>query len=487
MAKAIMIQGTMSNVGKSLLCAALCRIFTQDGFRTAPFKSQNMALNSYITSDGKEMGRAQAVQAEAASIEPDVCMNPILLKPTNDTGSQVIVMGEAIGNMKASEYYKQKRKFIPLIEEAYKKLSAKNDIIVIEGAGSPAEINLKENDIVNMGIARLFSSPVLLVGDIDRGGVFAQLVGTMELLEHGEKNYVKGLIINKFRGDKELLKSGIDMLEKYCKKPIMGIVPYLNCDIDDEDSLSGRFKIKRTTGYVEIVVVKLCRISNFTDFTALECVDGVNLRYADTVDEIRNPDMIILPGTKNTVGDMLQLRENGIEARIKQLASEGKIIFGICGGFQMLGNSITDMEGAETAGMYKGFGLINMNTVFDNEKKTERVTGRINEISGALRNLSDMEYSGYEIHMGKSGHDEVIMKGINNVYGTYVHGIFDKKEICEETIKTLMSIKGIDSNNIRAFDMTEYKNRQYDILADGVRENLDMKAIYNIIKNGVVC
>ena len=236
MAKAIMIQGTMSNVGKSLICTALCRIFTQDGYKVAPFKSQNMALNSYITADGMEMGRAQVVQAEAAGKQPDVCMNPILLKPTNDNGSQVIVMGKSIGNMRAAEYYKNKRSFIPYITEAYKKLDDENDIIVIEGAGSPVEINLKENDIVNMGLAKLLRSPVLLVGDIDRGGVFAQLVGTMELLEAEERNYVKGIIINKFRGDVNLLTPGIKTLEEHCKKPVFGVVPHIECDIDDEDS-----------------------------------------------------------------------------------------------------------------------------------------------------------------------------------------------------------------------------------------------------------
>ena len=242
MSKTIMIQGTMSNAGKSLITAALCRIFTQDGYRTAPFKSQNMALNSYITPEGLEIGRAQAMQAEAAGIETDVCMNPILLKPTNDTGSQVILMGKSIGNMKASEYFKRKKEFVPYITEAYKKLSEKNDIIVIEGAGSPAEINLKQNDIVNMGLAKMLSAPVLLTGDIDRGGVFAQLLGTMELLEKEERALVKGVVINKFRGDIEILKPGLTAIEERCKTKVLGVIPYINCDIDDEDSLSDRFK-----------------------------------------------------------------------------------------------------------------------------------------------------------------------------------------------------------------------------------------------------
>ena len=485
MAKAIMIQGTMSNVGKSLICTALCRIFTQDGYKVAPFKSQNMALNSYITADGMEMGRAQAVQAEAAGKQPDVCMNPILLKPTNDNGSQVIVMGESIGNMRAAEYYKNKRSFIPYITEAYKKLDDENDIIVIEGAGSPVEINLKENDIVNMGLAKLLRSPVLLVGDIDRGGVFAQLVGTMELLEAEERNYVKGIIINKFRGDVNLLTPGLKTLEEYCKKPVFGVVPHIECDIDDEDSLSERLFRNDIDGVIDIAVIKLKRISNFTDFAALEHIDGVSLRYIDKASKIGEPDIVIIPGTKNTVGDMLLLRQNGIEERIKQLAEKGTVIFGICGGFQMLGNTIVDSEGIETAGTYRGFGLIDMDTVFEKEKKTKRVSGRINKLDGMLKNLSDMEYCGYEIHMGKSKNDDVILRGIKNVYGTYIHGIFDKKDISEGLIKSVAEIKGIKDFKVHSSDMDEYKNQQYDILADGVRKSLDMNEIYGIIRNGV--
>lgn len=485
MSKTIMIQGTMSNVGKSLITAALCRIFTQDGYRIAPFKSQNMALNSYITPEGLEIGRAQAMQAEAAGIETDVCMNPILLKPTNDTGSQVILMGKSIGNMKASEYFKRKKEFVPYITEAYKKLSEKNDIIVIEGAGSPAEINLKQNDIVNMGLAKMLSAPVLLTGDIDRGGVFAQLLGTMELLEKEERALVKGVIINKFRGDIEILKPGLTAIEERCKTKVLGVIPYINCDIDDEDSLSDRFRKSGKSGVIDIAVIHLRRISNFTDFIPFECIDGVSVRYVSKAVDIGNPDMIIIPGTKNTVGDMLILRENGIEAAVKKFASKGGVVFGICGGYQMLGERIIDAVGAETKGEYEGMGLIPVTTVFDSSKTTTRTEGYINRLDGRLENLSGLYFKGYEVHMGEDGSKDYILKGKGNVYGTYIHGIFDEKQVAENIIKALMEDKGIAYNDINAFDMAEYKNTQYDILAENVRKNLDMEAVYNILEKGV--
>ena len=304
MAWKIMIQGTMSNAGKSLLCAGLCRIFKQDGYKVAPFKSQNMALNSFITDKGLEMGRAQVVQAEAAGIEPEVSMNPILLKPTNDVGSQVIVNGEVLGNMSARDYFKYKKELIPDVMKAFHKLEENYDIIVIEGAGSPAEINLKENDIVNMGLAKMVDAPVLLVGDIDRGGVFAQLLGTLLLLEEDEKERVKGLIINKFRGDKTILDPGIEMLEEKGNVPVIGVTPYLHVEIEDEDSLTERFTSKKSGGLLDIAVIRTPRISNFTDFMVLENIPEVSLRYVKNVSEFGTPDMIILPGTKNTMGDL---------------------------------------------------------------------------------------------------------------------------------------------------------------------------------------
>ena len=316
MAKPIMIQGTMSNAGKSILAGGLCRVLKQDGFRVAPFKSQNMALNSFITRDGLEMGRAQVMQAEAAGVEPDVCMNPILLKPTNDTGSQVIVNGEPVGTMSAVEYYRHKKEYIPAILEAYHKLEESCDVIVIEGAGSPAEINLKQDDIVNMGLAELVDAPVLLAGDIDRGGVFAQLVGTVMLLEEKERQRIKGTIINKFRGDVSILRPGLSMLEEKTGIPVLGVVPYFYLDIDDEDSLTERFQKKGGTGIVDLVVIRLPRISNFTDFAPLEAMEEVNVRYVSSPADFGEPDGVLILGTKNTIQELLRMRQHALAAKI---------------------------------------------------------------------------------------------------------------------------------------------------------------------------
>ena len=321
MAKAIMVQGTMSNAGKSLLAAGLCRIFKQDGYKVAPFKSQNMALNSFITEEGLEMGRAQVMQAEAAGIAPSVLMNPILLKPTNDVGSQVIVNGEVLGTMSARDYFRYKKKLIPDIMKAYETLAEENDIIVIEGAGSPAEINLKEEDIVNMGMAKMAKAPVLLVGDIDRGGVFAQLIGTVQLLEEEERDMVKGLIINKFRGDKTILDPGVKMLEEKSGIPVVGVAPYMQIQVEDEDSLTERFDKNQEIGQIDIAVIRTPRISNFTDFNPFESIPGVSLRYVKTPGELKSPDLILLPGTKNTMGDLKWLRESGMEAAILKESS----------------------------------------------------------------------------------------------------------------------------------------------------------------------
>ena len=310
-AKSIMIQGTMSNAGKSVLAAGLCRIFRQDGYKVVPFKSQNMALNSFITAQGLEMGRAQVMQAEAAGVEPSVEMNPILLKPTSDVGSQVIVNGRAVGNLTASEYFRKKSQLIPQVMEAYRILEAQYDIIVLEGAGSPAEINLKSQDIVNMGLARMVGAPVLLAGDIDRGGVFAALYGTMALLEAEERPYVKGTIINKFRGDVELLRPGLTQLEELCQVPVVGVVPWMELDLDEEDSLSSRLDARGGKAPLDVAVIRLPRISNFTDFDPLQRHPAVGLRYVDRAEELGRPDLVILPGTKSTLADLRWLRQSG--------------------------------------------------------------------------------------------------------------------------------------------------------------------------------
>ena len=487
MAKNIMIQGTMSNAGKSLLAAGLCRIFRQDGYRVAPFKSQNMALNSFITKTGAEMGRAQVVQAEAAGIEPDVRMNPILLKPTTDVGSQVIVNGQVQGNMRAMEYYRRKREFIPAVMEAYNSLAQEYDIIVIEGAGSPAEINLKATDIVNMGLAELVDAPVLLVGDIDRGGVFAQLYGTIALLEPQEQRRIKGTIVNKFRGDRAILQPGIDILEKICGVPVAGVIPYTHVDIDDEDSLSTRFHTGDGRKDIDIAVVKLPRISNFTDVSPLERFESVSVRYIERPDQLHQPDMILLPGTKSTIADLLWLRQSGLEAAICQQAARGCIVFGICGGYQMLGTSIRDPLGVEAAGVteVKGMGLLPMDTVFQGEKVQQQTGGVFGEISGPLHSLSGMAYTGYEIHMGRSGQQLPPLVSRGNVYGSYIHGIFDGAGIAQAVIGDLAARKGIDPGTLTVFDPERYKQEQYDKLADAVRGGLDMDFVYRVLNREV--
>ena len=483
MAKNIMIQGTMSNVGKSILCAALCRIFTQDGYRTAPFKSQNMALNSFITRDGREMGRAQVVQAEAAGILPDVRMNPILLKPTTDVGSQVIVNGKAQGNMNAMAYYRKKREYIPVIMDAYESLAREFDIIVIEGAGSPAEINLKQEDIVNMGLAELVDAPVLLAGDIDRGGVFAQLYGTVALLDPRERARVRGTIINKFRGDRAILEPGIKMLEELCGVPVAGVIPYLHLDIDDEDSLTERFRKNEAGRALDFAVIRLPRISNFTDFSPFERYGNVSLRYVDRAADLRDPDLIFLPGTKSTIADLLWLRQSGLEAALKKAAAAGTPVFGICGGYQMLGRKIFDPERTESAGTDEcdGIGLLEHETVFRAEKVQTQTEGKLEKISGIFAALNGLNYRGYEIHMGQDTESMHPVVNAGNVYGSYIHGIFDEQEISDAVVRAVCARKGIAFDPSDGMDINAYKNRQYDLLADAVRSNLDMDFVYKII------
>ena len=474
-----MIQGTMSNAGKSLLCAALCRIFRQDGYRVVPFKSQNMALNSFITEEGLEMGRAQVVQAEAAGIKPSVLMNPVLLKPTTDVGSQVIVKGEVHANMSASDYFKYKKQLIPEILSAYNKLASENDIIVIEGAGSPAEINLKEDDIVNMGLAKLVDAPVLLVGDIDRGGVFAQLYGTVALLEPEERKMVKATVINKFRGDVSILAPGLDMLEKLVKVPCAGVVPYLHIDIDDEDSLSQRLS-SRERKEIDIAVIALPRISNFTDFSPFDRFSGVSLRYVKNVPELGNPDMIIIPGTKSTISDLKWMRQNGLEAEILKAASRGNPVFGICGGLQMLGRSISDPYKTEGGGKIAGLGLLDIVTVFESEKTRTQTEGAFTGIKGMFSALDGKRYRGYEIHMGQSGaYGAVLQDG--NIYGSYIHGLFDEAGIAKTIVAALYKKRGLAFDDNATFDPHAYREEQYNKLAETVRSVLDMRLIYSIL------
>ncbi len=501
MARSIMVQGTMSSAGKSLIAAGLCRIFHQDGYRVAPFKSQNMALNSFITAEGLEMGRAQVMQAEAAGIAPSVLMNPILLKPTSDVGSQVIVNGEVLGTMSARDYFQFKRKLIPDIMKAYHALEERADIIVLEGAGSPAEINLKSEDIVNMGMARMARSPVLLVGDIDRGGVFAQLYGTVALLEEEERRMIKGLVINKFRGDKSILDPGVEMLEERLSIPVVGVTPWMDLALDDEDSLTGRFERKQEPALADMAVIRLPRISNFTDFNPLESLPGVSLRYVKQAGDLGNPDLIFLPGTKNTMEDLAWLRSSGLEAAILKAKSKGTLIFGICGGYQMLGETLEDPEGVEAGGSMKGLGLLPMDTVFLSSKTRTRVEGRFLEIPGAFGPLSGASLKGYEIHMGESRAKEKILpltrirdqisgeektEGMvsGNVCGTYVHGIFEEREAVQALIGVLEEKKGISLRESAALDFAAFKETQYDLLAEKLRAHLDMNKIYQILEEG---
>jgi adenosylcobyric acid synthase len=489
MAKVIMIQGTMSNAGKSLLCAGLCRIFRQDGYRTAPFKSQNMALNSYITEEGLEMGRAQVMQAEAAGISPCVAMNPILLKPTNDVGSQVIVNGEVVGNLSAREYYARKTEWLPDIRRAFRKLEEQADIIVIEGAGSPAEINLKENDIVNMGMAKLVDAPVLLVGDIDRGGVFAQLLGTLMLLEEEERARVQGLVINKFRGDKSILEPGVRMLKERSGIPVTGVIPYMELSLEDEDSLTERFH-RREAGTIDLAVIRYPRISNFTDFDVFEQAEGVSLRYVRSVAELGHPDMIFLPGSKNTMEDLRWMRECGLEAAVKKCADR-TVIFGICGGYQMLGQRISDPYEVEQGGSVRGMELLAVETVLERDKTRKPVRGHLGQLEGILARLSGQEIEGYELHMGCTRylHEGACPMVVcqDEVYGSYVHGIFDKNDMAARVIQALAERKGVLLDTGKLMDYRAYKETQYDILADGLREHLDMKQVYGMLREARIC
>lgn len=507
-----MIQGTMSNAGKSFLAAGLCRIFKQDGLKTAPFKSQNMALNSYITKDGLEMGRAQVMQAEAAGIEPEAAMNPILLKPTSNMGSQLIVNGEVRGNYPAAEYFKMKKSLIPDIMDAYNTLASRYDVIVVEGAGSPAEINLRENDIVNMGLAEMLDAPVLLAGDIDRGGVFAQLYGTAALLTEAERRRIRAFVINKFRGDKEILKPGLAMLYERIRIPFAGVIPYMDVDVDDEDSLSERLTGKHGSGplldrsgheaFAKVTVVRLPRISNFTDFNSLERLPGIALSYVSRPEELTGSDLIIIPGTKNTMGDLKWIRQNGLEAVITRMAGKGTPVIGVCGGFQMLGTSLDDPYGVEEGGTMRGMELLPIRTIFAEKKTRTRVRGtaRFSEAG------EPVVISGYEIHMGETirdggrnfseiccsdgtgGHtadtkvDGCVYK---NIFGTYVHGVFDTEEMQTSVRNFLAKQKGVSPEEYESgvtFSMAKYKEEQYDKMAKIIRENLDMDMIYRILE-----
>ena len=502
--KSIMLQGTGSSVGKSMLCAALCRIFREDGLRVAPFKAQNMALNSFATREGLEMGRAQVVQAQAAGVEPCVDMNPILLKPTSDRKSQVVVLGKPIGNMTAWEYHRYKPRLRALVKESYDRLAARYDAVVIEGAGSPAEINLKEGDLVNMWMAEAADAPVLLVGDIDRGGVFASLYGTVMLLEPEERSRVRGMIVNKFRGDVKILEPGLRMIEDKLGIPVVGVIPWTDADIEDEDSVSDRLGGVSGRGEISVAVVRLRHLSNYTDFQALSLHPGVTLRYAARPRDLDGADVILLPGTKNTIDDLIDLRNRDMLAPILRHARAGRLLVGVCGGYQMLGQVLRDPDGVESAAReVSGLGLLDMEVAFRPEKRTAQAVGALSGGPEWLGGLSGTRISGYEIHSGVNAfgpdarfwmtlsgpdgaqsHDrDGACNPAGNVLGTYLHGLFDDGALADALVRRARVLKGLPEDaGDAAVDMAAYREAQFDKLARVVREGLDMDAVYRMLR-----
>lgn len=485
-AAAVMIAGTMSNAGKSFIAAGLCRIFMEDGYKVAPFKAQNMALNSFITKDGAEIGRAQAVQAAACGIEPDARMNPILLKPTTDSGSQIIVMGRPYDDMNAREYYRRKKEFLPYVREAYESLAKEYDVIVLEGAGSPAEINLKEQDIVNMPMAAMADATVILVGNIDPGGVFAQLYGTVKLLEDDEQERIAGLIINKFRGDITILEPGIKMLEEKVGKPVLGVLPYMDVHLEGEDSLamdgSADAAADSLPGMLDIAVIRLPRISNYTDFDALSIESDVRLRYVSDRAELGSPDAVILPGTKSTVSDLRWLRERGLDTGIKRARAGGAFVLGICGGYQMLGREIRDEDGAEIKGSAPGLGLLPVTTVFMRDK----ITRQVETVSCfGIPGLDGKKIKGYEVHMGREAEKQEphSREMPQDVAGTYIHGIFDEEDFRGAFLDFLRKRRGEESVRPagRRLSYSEFREQEIARLAKIMREHLDLQAIYRVM------
>lgn len=536
-AKAIMVQGTMSGAGKSLIAAGLCRIFAQDGLAVAPFKSQNMSLNSAVTPHGFEIGRAQALQAQACGIPAEPAMNPILLKPTTDVGSQVVVMGKPVANMAARDYFKYKTSLIPTVQAAYDDLASRHDVVVIEGAGSPAEINLKHNDIVNMGMAKIAAAPVLLVGNIDCGGVFAQLVGTHALLEDDERRMLKACVINKFRGDVTLLQPGLDELERRMGVPVAGVVPYTPLDLDDEDGFSAMQGSDAANALLDIAVVRLPHISNFTDLAALAALPEVRVRYVNHAEELGHPDLVVVPGTKATLGDLAWMDEHSLDAALRQHAEAGGLVLGICGGYQMLGLEIHDPLGVEGGGRQEGLGLLPVRTTFTQEKTLCSSVGATLQLAGPFADLSNLDIAGYQIHMGQTtlegGMPFCLLTDVNDaagntaqaftcvgdndtaydqrgctpsnggpsgnavqpayedgcvagsVLGTYLHGLFDSVPFTQALIDMLLARKEMSGVRINAQDRAARREQQLDMLADTLRTSLDMDLVYRILEEGI--
>jgi len=499
--KVIMIQGTASHVGKSVLVTALCRILKRDGFRVAPFKAQNMSLNSYVTPDGGEIGRAQAVQAEAAIIDPSVEMNPILLKPEADSRSQVVVMGHPQMSTSAAEYYKLKRQLWPVVTGALNKLRSHYDIVVIEGAGSPAEVNLADDEIVNMRLARYCRAPVLLMGDIERGGVFASLLGTLWLLKPGDLSLVKALVINKFRGDPALLEPGLRFLETKAGIPVAGVIPYFqDIRIAQEDSVAlEQLRPQQETPQIDIAVIRLPHISNFDDFDPLDKERDIRVRYVNSAEELNHPDLVILPGSKTTVADLDWLKKSGLAGRIAELCQRGVFTIGICGGYQMLGAYINDPEHVESAVPHtRGLGLLPITTAFLPTKETHLIKGNVMANRGLLTEARNIGFEGYEIHMGRTESDggtvafrirersgqpcdvfDGCLDAGGRILGTYIHGLFRNQELRRAILKHIARSKG---RSLDFFSGDRQRDDEYDRLAELVRHSLNMDLLYAITR-----
>lgn len=508
-AKALMVLGTASDAGKSLTVGALCRILRQDGFDVAPFKAQNMALNSFATREGQEIGRAQAMQAEAARVEPHVDMNPILLKPTSDVGSQVVIDGRVLGNYSGVDYYRLKPQLLEAVSSAYRRLAARHEVVVLEGAGSPVEMNLKDRDVVNMKMAEIADAACLLVTDIDRGGVFASLVGTYALLEPQERSRFFGFLINKFRGDVSLFTPGIGYLEERLSQPCLGVIPFLHDHgIDDEDSVSLERRAVRPpfdrNDCLCVCVVGLPYLSNFTDFTALENVPGVVVYYTRRPEEARAADVLILPGSKNTIPDLLWLRRIGWEPVIETHAAVGKPLVGICGGFQMLGREIRDPHHTESdIEFVSGLNLLDFTTVLEREKVTRQATARFDKaecLGGDARNHGSPLFSGYEIHLGETllgngtqplfqlqrlgdekCHPDGAVSTDGRVLGTYLHGLFDSAEGLMFFLSHWRKMCGKQELSSAVIDPMAERERRYDALAKHFRSNLKIDVIYRAL------
>ncbi|UKA12625.1 cobyric acid synthase [Photobacterium damselae] len=479
--RAIMVQGTTSDAGKSVLVAGLCRVLARKGIAVAPFKSQNMALNSAVTQDGGEIGRAQAVQAQACCIEPTVDMNPVLLKPNTDIGAQVIVQGKALADMDAVGYHNYKKVVMGPIMDSFAKLQAQYQTVVIEGAGSPAEINLRENDVANMGFAEKADVPVIIIADIDRGGVFAHLYGTLALLSESEQNRVKGFVINRFRGDIKLLESGLDWLEQKTGKPVLGVLPYLHgLMLEAEDAINSQQVESTTDQPLRVAVPVLTRVSNHTDFDPLRMHPQVNLMLVGKGEPLPPCDLVIIPGTKNVRDDLAYLKEQGWDQQIQRHLRLGGKLMGICGGYQMLGQTIADPLGIEgKAGESQGLGYLDVTTVLEQEKQLKQVSGTL-----TLPNQASVPVRGYEIHAGvttgvqvdapiqlESGLDGQL--GVDNqVFGTYLHGIFERQEACD----AILSWAGLEATQTPDFD--QIREQGIDRVADTIEQYLDLEALW---------